>query len=365
MPAPAPATGDVLDAPAAVTPEWLGRVLGAPVLAVACEPVGTGQVGETVRLKVAYATGDPRDAAGAPLPASLVGKFAAEDEISRAAAKLERSYTREVGFYREGAATVGIRVPRCRYAALDEETTRCTLLLEDLAPARPGDQLAGCGPDDAARAIEQAAALHAPRWGDPTLAGRPWLDLRDALWANYVGLLPRLHTAFTERYAGELDADAVRVGAHLVARLAAYRDADAALPQTIRHGDFRLDNMLFDAHDGADPLVVVDWQTVIRGGGIADVAYFLGAGLSIEDRRTHERALVREYHERLLAAGVEGWSWEDCWRGYRLHAFAGYLMAMGASMLVERTARGDAMFLAMTRRHTAQILDLDAEALLA
>jgi hypothetical protein len=39
-------------------------------------------------------------------------------------------------------------------------------------------------------------------------------------------------------------------------------------------------------------------------------------------------------------------------------------MAVAASMLVERTARGDEMFLTMARRHARHALDLDAAALL-
>ena len=39
---------------------------------------------------------------------------------------------------------------------------------------------------------------------------------------------------------------------------------------------------------------------------------------------------------------------------------AGLVMAVGASMLVERTERGDAMFMAMATRHAQHILDLEA-----
>jgi hypothetical protein len=39
-------------------------------------------------------------------------------------------------------------------------------------------------------------------------------------------------------------------------------------------------------------------------------------------------------------------------------------MAVGASMLVERTPRGDEMFMTMARRHGAHILDLEAEDML-
>ena len=39
-------------------------------------------------------------------------------------------------------------------------------------------------------------------------------------------------------------------------------------------------------------------------------------------------------------------------------------MALAASMLVERTERGDEMFMTMAHRHARHALDLDAPALL-
>ena len=39
-------------------------------------------------------------------------------------------------------------------------------------------------------------------------------------------------------------------------------------PNTLVHGDFRLDNMFFDAHgDAAGPFVLVDWQMAMRSPG--------------------------------------------------------------------------------------------------
>jgi hypothetical protein len=84
----------------------------------------------------------------------------------------------------------------------------------------------------------------------------------------------------------------------------------------------------------------------------------------VEDRRRHEERLVAVYHDALVAGGVGHYSFDACFTDYRRYAFAGYLMAVGASMLVERTARGDEMFLAMARRHAAQIVDLRSDELI-
>ena len=83
--------------------------------------------------------------------------------------------------------------------------------------------------------------------------------------------------------------------------------------------------------------------------------------MQIEDRRTNEEALIREYHRGLLAAGVDGYDWNTCWDDYRRYSFGGLIMAIAASVLVERTDRGDDMFMAMASRHSTQALDLGAD----
>jgi aminoglycoside phosphotransferase (APT) family kinase protein len=173
-------------------------------------------------------------------------------------------------------------------------------------------------------------------------------------------LMPTLFAGFVDRYADRLGEAAVGVGERFMAHVGRYL-RDQPGPQTVQHGDFRLDNLLFDEDGGVS---VVDWQTAILGPGLVDASYFLGAGLQLEDRRAQERVLLREYHDRLCAAGVDGYSWDDCLTDYRRYAYSGYLMAVAASMMVERTERGDDMFMAMATRHAQQVLDLDAEDLL-
>jgi hypothetical protein len=95
-----------------------------------------------------------------------------------------------------------------------------------------------------------------------------------------------------------------------------------------------------------------------------DASYLLGNSLPLEDRRDHEEALVRLYYDELVAQGVASLSWEQCWEGYRRQTFAGIGMVVVATMMVERTERGDEMFMTWLGRNAQQILDLDAMSLL-
>jgi hypothetical protein len=353
--------------PGAVTAEWLNAVLeaageldGARIVGFEREDIGTGQVGANVRFRLRYdADGDPTG------PATLVGKFAAQDETSRATGVATRTYETEVAFYRDIAATVDISRPQCFYTAIEPGTADVVLVLEDLAPAVQGDQITGCGVAQAELAVDEAARLHGPRWGDDTLLDHGWLAEGVAARAGtgIADLFNFTWDGFVERYRDRLDPGALDVGVGLRKHITAWSTHEAAA-NTLTHGDYRLDNMLFGLPGSDRPLAVVDWQTVRLGCGTADVAYFLGAGLSVADRRTHERDLVARYHRGLLAYGIDDYPFDACWDDYRRYSYAGYVMAVIASILVGRTDRGDDMFMAMANRHAAQVSDLDARQLL-
>lgn len=340
-----------------LTAQWVGAAMarhtgGARVTSIQRTPVGTGQVADTYRLELTW---DPEGAG----PATLIAKVTAADETSRGAAALTRTYEIEHAFYRDLAHTLEVRSPRCYHCDHDAPGNRYVLLLEDLAPARQGDQIAGCSPDEAAQAVDELVRLHAPRWGDPALRDLPWLNRHDPDAQDGSGFFQMLADGFLERYAEALEPEIADLVRRFAPKVSAY-GAQRAEPLTVVHSDYRLDNLLL----GGDRVGVVDWQTVSLGPAVADLSYFLGASLRTEDRRTHERDLVGRYVEALGAAGIDDLDAEGAWEQYRVHSFAGLLMAVAASMLVTRTDRGDEMFMVMAHRHGRHALDLDAEGLL-
>lgn len=350
--------------PEALTPEWLtvalhaaGLGVGSRVVDVTRRRIGTGQVATNVRCELVW------DRAPGDAPASVVVKIPSDDPVSRATGAAQQIYRKEVEFYRRIVRTVEIRTPRCWLADIDAAGESFFLLMEDVTPAEQGDQLAGCSVDQAALALGELAKLHAPRWGDPALADDP------LLWdpaIDRAALIQALYSAvwagFRERYGARLAPELMAVAERFEPRVGAWV-AGTEGRLTVIHGDYRLDNMLFGTGPAAPPLAVVDWQTVARGLGTADASYFLGAGLVVDDRRMHEKELLRAYWEVLCTRGVADYAWETCWRDYRRTAYAGLVMAVVASMIVVQTPRGDDMFMAMASRHAQQVLDLDAEAL--
>ena len=350
--------------PLDLTPDWFNQLfdtigIDAEVRGLTAKSIGTGQIGENVRFAFDYAR------KGENAPATLVGKFPSGSEASLTTAKMLGHYEREVNFYRTFPKVAGRITPTAVYTDYDPETNRFALIMEDMAPAEQGDQLAGCSVAEAERALDAAAVLHAAYWMDETLDSHGWLQGTRAAPQSSMGPdgVAALWVAFKERYGARVTPDVVRVGD-------AYTDAMPRMqgerpgPFALTHNDFRLDNMLFGKPGSPKPLAVVDWQTAGKGAPANDVAYFIGAGLTREERPKHEQALLRYYHARLREEGISDYSFDDLCHDYRYHCFYGMSVAFGAAMLVKQTERGDEMFLTMLRRHAAQALDNNALVLL-
>lgn len=316
---------------------------------ITIEPVGTGQMGANFRLGL-VAQGDRGE-----VPDTLVAKVAAGSPEKRAVAA--GSYRTEVNFYRNVASTVAVRVPRCWASSIDDEGADFILLLEDLAPRRQGDQIAGCTPQQTAVAAVNLAGLHGPRWGDHSLVDTGGLNAVEADSASMVGdVLAPMNELFFTHFADRLTAEQRAVFAR-VPEVA----GDWLLGRPERfgpvHGDYRLDNLMF-APDGSD-VAAVDWQTISLGLPARDLAFLCSTGLNPEVRQSCEESVLRAYHQALCTHGVEGYSLDDCGDDYAFSMLQGVLIIVLGWAVADKTERGDAMFLKMTERVCAAIADHD------
>src|SRR5215510_6884333 len=144
--------------PDALSAEWLtaalrsggaiGGGMNAEVASFDYEPIaaGVGFLGKLGRLRLRYAGGGAEEGKG--LPRTLVVKQPTQDARSRQLAIMFRFYEREVRFYHEIGSDAGIRVPTMHFGAADPQSGDFVMSMEDLAPARLGDQLAGCSAQD-------------------------------------------------------------------------------------------------------------------------------------------------------------------------------------------------------------------------
>jgi hypothetical protein len=312
--------------------------------------VGTGQVGRCICYQLQYGS------QVADAPASLVAKFSSDDPTSRDTGQAMKTYRTEVDFYRHIAPKVSIRVPKCYYAEIDDEDREHLLLMQDMAPAQQGDQVTGCSVEVARQAVLELVGLQAPTWQDDSwqsLLGR----VQDGPFADMKGLYNNTMPGFVERYAEGMDASHIRfieaIGAADQCPMFEFHGEHFAL----EHYDFRLDNVMIDERRATPVITTVDWQSVRVGKPLNDVAYFIGSGLPVGLRREAVMDILREYHAALLAAGVEGFDWDTCYREYRKGIYAGFAVSIVAPVLVVRTDRGDEMFTTMASRYAQMALD--------
>lgn len=334
--------------PDAMSPGWLGAALGAPAGSLrgwTAKAVGTGQMCDSFRLTLDW-TDRPADQ-----PGSVIVKCPSHDSASRHIAALTGTYVKEVAWYRELGPRAKVAVPHCYHADIAADDVDFILILEDLAPARQGDQLAGVTMAALAPCIEEAARLHAMLWDSPRLDSFAWARRDNGALVR--ALFPSLYAGFRERYAGRLAPALLDVGAAIVERLDAWL-ARAPAARTLVHGDLRIDNILF-APD-APRCWLVDWQTLGIGSGASDLAYLVGTSIADpaarDDRGAFDRWIAALQREGAVPDATQ--LWDD----YRVGALSGYFMAVFASMNVERTARGDEMFAVMAERPARQALAL-------
>nr|MDT0663947.1 phosphotransferase [Micromonospora sp. DSM 115978] len=194
--------------------------------------------------------------------------------------------------------------------------------------------------------------------------GLRWLRLIDA---SNLPIFVRIHVSstatFLDRFRDRLpatDADTLRRAAELTATWGSH----TASRFSLIHGDYRLDNLMFD---GDTEVVAVDWQTLEIGFPARDLAYFLSTALPPEVRRAHEVSLVAAYHEQLVAHGVTDYPGDECFEDYRRGMLQGPLITVIGCVNASTppTEDSDGMFLSMVANSCAAIRDLGTLDLLA
>ena len=351
--------------PAEIDAAWLSEALhesGAlptgRVKTVARKMIGTGKMGDNVRYTLTY------ENAPNAAPVSVVAKLPAAEPTARASSVARKSYLREVRFYQEIAPRIPMRTPHCYASLIDDAASDYVILMEDLAPAVPGDQTGQCSLEQAELAIREAAKLHAPLMNDTSLLASEAITQSSSEGSALARqLLMQLTPPFVERFRERISPEGETLLERFASGFPEYVEGYAG-PLTAVHADYRSENMLFGTAEGGYPIAIVDWQSPLYGCPLTDIAYFLGNGPSIEARREHERELVEAYRKELASFGAE-LSSDECWQMYRRCSMHGFLLTILGCMTSGQEERSDRMFANMIERHLQHALDLEAEEFLS
>jgi len=339
-----------------LTPAWLTDMLRSngvlddvtSVATVEVAPFGSAESMMSSLHRVTLSFDGDTDA-----PSTLVVKLASPSEAQRFVAGLFKFYEREIRFYNEIAPQVTITVPRCYRADFDPEDQSFVLVLEELEGKRQVDQIEGMSYDDALTAVIELADLHAPFWGKN-------LDAEAETFLRFD--TPMLHAVLPDHMAGDWE----KVRSKLVDELPTEvvemydnrRENTGKIlrgmngSDTLCHGDYRADNLLFNA-DGS--VIALDYQLGAVAHGMTDVAYLISQ--SVEEHVTATRGddLIRAYLGRLASHGIE-LDFDAAMDPYRAGLVFYLSIPVGLLTFEHVPERADRLARTMLRRASAEVL---------
>ena len=324
----------------------LSRVLGREVERVS---VLDGTSGTTDRSRLAVE--------GRDLPGSVFVKMAATDAGTRLFGGLARLGAVEIGFYRDLRPGLSIEAPRgprhllrpCDRSLRDRpggpDRARCRLRRHD-DPAHP--RPVGGGPEHSGRPARQ----HRGRATEPVVA-RHQLGRRAAAPGH------RGRSAGSEGgwSTGTRAWPPGTASGSSAPTAGGPRLLDEG-PQCVLHGDPHPGNLYLVE----DRVGFLDWQAVRRGNGLRDATYNLVLGLTVDERRAHERDLLDHYRGELAAHGGPELDPDAVWETYRRMAAYAYVATVFTSGL--GGLQGEAIADAGLRRAIAAVDDLETAAVL-
>jgi hypothetical protein len=211
-------------------------------------------------------------------------------------------YIREVKFFKTLAKEVPFRVSQSYYGEVNEETSQFAMVVEDLGNLRIVDQVVGMSIEDARRAVDGVAGMHAKWWGkaDALAADGTTISLGDPI---YPAVVPMVFAEGWEKCTNEIKMpdSIMQVGPRFGPAVAGLLASLSRGPNTLAHGDFRADNMMFDKDNS---LVVLDFQLIGTGIGAYDLAYFITQSITADDASKYERELFDRWIDGVLSGGA-------------------------------------------------------------
>jgi hypothetical protein len=338
--------------PRQLTPRWLTAALDqggirADVSGFRWRQIGreTGIGGFVTRVWLRY-----RDAPAEDAPPSIVIKFP-----RRRSADAVDFWEAEWRFYRDHAERCPIATPRLYFGALNRRARLRTLVIEDLRAHRPLDDVTGITSSDAEAAVTALARLHA--WGrrEPNL---DWIYDAYAGEAYRRGWYERNVEHGIRRLRGFMPRADLRRLRGLGAHETAARMLLAQEPLTASHQDYRPDNLFLTADQR---VVAVDWETIWRYRGGAELGRFLATGLRPDLLRRDGQALIDLYARTVADEGFNEYAKSEIERDVRL-GLVRLMIRSVAQMPEPALGRGRPLRVVRTWavRSTAAVKDLDA-----
>lgn len=347
--------------------KWLQRHyqeagLHEGIISMKVQAVGNGNLSQVYRL-VLSSESDPL----LHSPSSVLLKCQAASVVARRNGVAGYGFQDRPGFYeaehifyRDIAWRSSIRTPSVFSNVISANRQCFCLLLEDVTDAI---QLSDMHRPDEAQislALGEIAKLHGETSGRRTTSEFRALGIRSR--GDAERLLKRLEDAMPmlrSRYFNNLDPKCEAVCEMFLAHAVEWY-LDHRWGESIIHGDYRLDNLLFTA---GGECVVVDWQVTSQGPPGWDVGYLLAMALGPGRMQDQSTKLLTIYHDAVIANGA-ALTRDQVWNGARAGFYLLLMMGMLGARWVPPDGYGSALVKRMLESACAAILETRAHEVL-
>lgn len=280
--------------------------------------VGEGLLSSLYRLELDYGT----DCQG---PRTLVVKLMPPDLKARVLGAYLGLFEAETAYYTLDMPRItGMLAPKVHVASYGG-FGRYFLLMEDMAPAKCGDQIKGMSFEEACAALRAVTGLHAKffnrvgiaeetaewprRLDDPPyfkLIKQAYRDAEKILDADrfvLFGLDPNKLPNVKELIQYMADEEIYDGFTKEVLNNFTEKNEWSQFRSTLVHGDFRADNIFCQTSDGQ--LKIIDYQITRESPPGFDVCYFVYGSMTTDMRRRHEAELLQVYFDAMRRAGTD------------------------------------------------------------
>lgn len=231
---------------------------------------------------------------------------------------------KEVEFYKyiQNVTKVQLPIAQCFDAYISEDKSKYLLLLEDLSNEFDGtDEVDLTSENIWLSSAYSLAKLHAAFWNSDKIGPndvcidsmeKNKLSIKNIYqsyekFINYVGI--RFDTEILTIFQ-----QALRISVEL--QTETYKRIVNKDNITLKNGDSHIYNFMFPHNQKKSP-IIIDFQFWRTGIGVGDVAHLTRVSFPEICGENLHRSIMKKYYETLLAQGVKGYLWDDCWNDYR------------------------------------------------
>ncbi len=251
----------------------------------------------------------------------MFAKFVSRIPGNRELAAQYDVFRTEISLYENLGDAIPLIIPKMYFGAAREESDVAVLLLEEINAVSkaglPAEEWT-LNEFEARLALSELSKLHAMWWEDGALDGFKWLGTMDDEWRR--SLYRTYHEAWKclrDAMEPVLTPTEIRAFNELSIYLPTLTSEINKIPVTLCHGDYHLENLMWDKAGEPDAIWAVDWQRTTKGPGVIDIASLLGASVTRADLHLVRQEYLPEYHKALLDHDVVDYDFDQLLSDYR------------------------------------------------